>query len=94
MYVLVLTGFPCPDGDCHARATSATTQSSHADDEDHQALCSPFCHCAACAGFMIPQPFMTVLPAPSSLALTRLVFAYQPIQHDDVSSSFWQPPKQ
>lgn len=93
MYVLVLTGLPCPDGDC--RATPAATQPSHDDDEDHQAPCSPFCHCATCVGFTIPQPLMGTLAAnPSSRLLTRSAFTYQPIRPDDVSGSFWQPPKQ
>ncbi len=94
MYVLLLTGFPCPDGDCYAHATPAATQSSHTNDEDHQAPCSPFCHCATCAGFTVPQPVVSALPAnPSSRLLTRSAFVYQPIRHEDVSSSFWQPPK-
>ncbi|GAB3641682.1 hypothetical protein GCM10027423_23180 [Spirosoma arcticum] len=94
MYVLVLTGLPCPDGDCHAHATATAVQSSHADNEDHQAPCSPFCHCATCGGFTIPQPLVGTLPAnPPSLLLTRSAFAYQPIQPYDVSSPVWQPPK-
>ena len=95
MYVLLLTGLPCPDGNCHAHATATATQSSHTDNEDHQAPCSPFCHCATCAGFTAPQPVVSALPITlSTRLLTRLVFAYQPIQPHDVSSSVWQPPKQ
>ena len=93
MYVLVLTGLPCPDGNCHARATPVTTQSSHTNDDDHRAPCTPFCHCATCAGFTMPQRLVSVLAAPSSPLLTRPAFVYQPIRPDDVSGSFWQPPK-
>ncbi len=100
MYVLVLTGLPCPDAACHARAATTTgtpaagVPAPHDETEDHEAPCSPFCHCATCVGFTVPQPLMSVLPgSPSYLLLSRLVFAYQPIQHDDVDQSVWQPPK-
>lgn len=99
MYVLVLTGLPCPDHACHARAARAAGTPerrppvSH-DDDAHEAPCSPFCHCATCAGFTLPQPLANALPPqPSFLFIRRLVFVYQPIAPEDVAHSFWQPPK-
>lgn len=94
MYVLVLTGLPCPDAACHAHAVEATNPASHTDNDEHEAPCSPFCRCATCAGFTVPQPVATLLPAQPAVSLCgRLVFAYQPIRHEDVAYSFWQPPR-
>ncbi|CCH55121.1 hypothetical protein BN8_04356 [Fibrisoma limi BUZ 3] len=67
---------------------------SHDDDDHHQAPCSPFCHCATCVGFTVPQPSISgLLPQTACRLLTPSVFAYHPIHHEDVTASIWQPPK-
>lgn len=95
MYVLVLTGLPCPDAACHAHAAMATsTPVSHDGAEDHKAPCSPFCHCATCVGFTVPQPLTNARPPkPAFPLILRPAFAYQPSAPEDVTHAFWQPPK-
>ncbi|RIV24958.1 hypothetical protein DYU11_06465 [Fibrisoma montanum] len=95
MYVLILTGLPCPDSDCHAHAVSTSSvPASHDSNEQHEAPCSPFCHCATCVGFTVPQPLVsTLLPQTASRLSNPSTFAYHPSQHEDVIASIWQPPK-
>ncbi|QIP16129.1 hypothetical protein G8759_27590 [Spirosoma aureum] len=97
-WLLLLAGLPCPDADCHAHERIAsTTEVPHpADDHDHghKAPCSPFCHCATCAGFSIPRIFSYSLSVKlTTLFPIRQFFAYQSPNHADVIQSVWQPPK-
>ncbi|WP_460995948.1 DUF6660 family protein [Spirosoma harenae] len=96
-WLLLLTGLPCPDADCHEHVNrTATTSSIPTDDHDHdhKAPCSPFCHCATCLGFSVPQPFGYVLFTElSGPVVSRQLFSYQSPSHTDVLLGIWQPPK-
>ncbi|MBD2701252.1 hypothetical protein IC229_11435 [Spirosoma sp. BT702] len=98
VWLLLLSGLPCPDAECHAHENraAATSPSHPADDHDHghKAPCSPFCHCATCLGFSTPQPFRYYVPIelPES-SPARQVFTYLSPSHADVTSGIWQPPK-
>jgi hypothetical protein len=95
-WLLLLTGLPCPDADCHIHETiAAATHDSHsADEHGHKAPCSPFCHCATCLGFSIPLSVKYILaPTPSAAPADQQLFAYQSPAPSDVASAIWQPPK-
>ncbi|NDU95118.1 DUF6660 family protein [Spirosoma terrae] len=96
LWILLLSGLPCPDADCHAheRVTANTATSQHTDEQDHKAPCSPFCHCATCLGFSVPLPFGYTRPAQSMTAgLSQQIFTYLSPFLADVARSVWQPPK-
>ncbi|WP_460944796.1 hypothetical protein [Spirosoma daeguense] len=99
LWLLLLTGLPCPDADCHIHENSATTESTsppaeHDHEQGHKAPCSPFCHCATCLGFSTPQPFNYLLPADSSeSAPERQIFTYRSPNQFDVMLGIWQPPQ-
>ncbi|WP_461103673.1 DUF6660 family protein [Spirosoma koreense] len=95
-WLLLLSGLPCPDAECHARHTgnAATSASLPTDDQDHEHPCSPFCHCATCLGFSVPQSFGYTLPTTAAvLTSSRQAFAYQLPSHAGVARSVWQPPQ-
>ncbi|WP_460912683.1 hypothetical protein [Spirosoma areae] len=92
----MLSGLPCPDTDCcRAEKNHPINPSASADDEHgHKAPCSPFCSCATCAGFAVPQPFRYALPAePVGVISAPKAFAYQSSGYGDIARSVWQPPK-
>ncbi|MVM30805.1 hypothetical protein GO755_12255 [Spirosoma sp. HMF4905] len=96
LWILLLTGLPCPDAECHAQSdhTTSTSTSHSADDDEHKAPCSPFCHCTTCLGFFTPRPLSYTLPALlNALAPTSQLFIYQSPNQSDVAMSIWQPPK-
>ena len=96
VWLLLLTGLPCPAAECHAHTDKLTRSSgTHSDDEQaHKAPCSPFCHCATCPGFATPRAFSYARPAdPVTTDSSRRVFAYQAPSQRTVVLSVWQPPK-
>ncbi|WP_460969739.1 DUF6660 family protein [Spirosoma migulaei] len=95
-WLLLLTGLPCPDADCHAQSdqTASTSTSHSTDDHGHKAPCSPFCHCTICLGFSIPRSFSYMLTlAPNATTPDEQAFVYQSPSHSDVALAIWQPPK-
>ncbi|UFH56637.1 DUF6660 family protein [Spirosoma sp. KNUC1025] len=95
LWLLLLTGLPCPDADCHTTST-VMTHSSQSDEHDHghKAPCSPFCHCATCFGFSIPRLFNYASSSePVALISSEQVFDYQSPDQADIADSIWQPPK-
>ena len=95
VWLLVLTGLPCPDADCHTQGTQmARSSTSHADDPDHKAPCSPFCHCTTCAGFAAPRLFRYALPnRPDNGPTVSQTFHYQSTAYSAVAFAIWQPPR-
>ncbi|RYF68497.1 MAG: hypothetical protein EOO39_19310 [Cytophagaceae bacterium] len=96
VWLLLLTGLPCPDAECHAHTDKVTqTAGAPSDDEhEHKAPCSPFCHCATCPGFSVPRPFSYARPSElSATSPSRLVFTYHSPSQATVLSAVWQPPK-
>ncbi|WP_148562503.1 DUF6660 family protein [Spirosoma radiotolerans] len=96
IWLLLLTGLPCPDAECHAH-TDKLAQSSDAhsdDDHKHKAPCSPFCHCATCPGFSIPRPFSYACPSQLSAPISsQRVFSYDASSQTMVVLAVWQPPQ-
>ncbi|WP_128547975.1 DUF6660 family protein [Larkinella soli] len=95
MYLMALSGVPCPEQHCldghnHPAASASQPPADHQPDE---APCSPFCHCAVCPGFTVPQPLWSTLPAISFKPVFRPQFAYSSPTPDDIFRSVWQPPK-
>ncbi|WP_460958173.1 DUF6660 family protein [Spirosoma litoris] len=99
LWILLLTGLPCPDADCHAQEdrltnTSSAAHSTNDPDHGHKAPCSPFCHCTTCLGFSIPRPLgYTISELQSVLIPANQAFAYQSPNQSDVALAIWQPPK-
>lgn len=96
IYVLVLSGLPCEAYCVDDDAPSAISQASVpvSGDHAHDESCSPFCLCATCLGFTIPQPpqftamiLLGVIAAVSSLP------RYQAPHTSDVQGRIWQPPR-
>jgi hypothetical protein len=91
--VLALTCLPCSDARCamaaaKAKATHAANQSN---DEDHEDACSPFCHCACCAGFSIQHIVSSFhLMAPGKNAGH---YSFYTVALKEMASVVWQPPK-
>ncbi len=92
--VVLLSGLPCPDSDCCVYDQPVSQHADLPGHADDHAPCSPFCHCAACVGFVMPQPASQILLPASFLALLQSPqFDYLFQVSDDVLMAVWQPPK-
>jgi hypothetical protein len=95
IYVLALSGMPC-EAFCLDESTSATDQAAlpASGDHSHEKGCSPFCLCATCPGFTVPQPpqLMTVA-MPGVAIIVATLPRYQTPQGFDVPGRIWQPPR-
>ena len=86
------TGVPANDGKPKTELAKSNTQKgdTHKDDTQ-QDDCSPFCHCACCAGFSINHFIASVVhisPYESSTKTPHL-----PSSVLDVALPVWQPPQ-
>jgi len=92
--VLGLSFMPCSDVTAAGLSKAAKTEVTKSDntrDNDHNEACSPFCHCACCAGFSISHSlptFGTIYIRP-----VRLFSSYLPDNLISISLPIWQPPK-
>jgi hypothetical protein len=94
IYVLVLTGSPCPASHCAAESEALATGQTHDQHPDSEHLpCTPFCHCTTCAGFTVPQAVAVDCPTELLPTISVAIFFYQPGQRPDVYPAIWQPPK-
>jgi hypothetical protein len=92
--MLALPVLPCADNDeAHddRAKTAIVKQNDQQREQEHNDICSPFCHCTCCAGFSIYHIFT----ASTSLVLSNRK-AYTSYLPDDLignSSAIWQPPQ-
>ena len=93
MLVLIMNCLPCADQQelILAEKHAHTAPAPH-DHQEHTDLCSPFCHCACCATFLVVhQPLIlsekqeTLLRPPYSTYLSQKIA--------EVSLPIWQPPQ-
>lgn len=95
IYVLVLSGLPC-EAFCLDESAPIKDQVSlpASKDHAHEEGCSPFCLCATCPGFTVPQPpqLMAVTRQDSPIIASALPH-YQAPQGFDVPGRIWQPPR-
>lgn len=92
--VLSLSVMPCADAGAAIKDTKAKTEiTKTTDQQDHNDAdaCSPFCHCACCAGFSINHfiAALTIIPPYSST--TKSSFLHSDVI--EVVLPIWQPPQ-
>jgi hypothetical protein len=92
--MLTLPVLPCAD-DAEAPADKVKTeivkQNGQQQEQEHNDVCSPFCHCTCCAGFSIHHYFTT---SASLLLNSRKSYTtYLPDDLIEHSSPIWQPPQ-
>lgn len=96
--VMALSLMPCADLDEMLIAEQHRQEAMHQSPCRHDAdplrdLCSPFCHCACCASFTVPQSAIRV-PAPIYFHAPVAVFAgYRQERLLSISLPVWQPPQ-
>jgi hypothetical protein len=92
LLVLGLSLVPCADAQELANGVQAKeTSKTHSKQAGHQESCSPFCHCACCAGFSITHEFAEVISQPL-IHSTQYNSSYIP-EILDISLPVWQPPQ-
>ena len=63
-------------------------------DHSHEEGCSPFCLCATCPGFTVPQPpQLMAVTRPDGPIIAAAMPHYQAPQSFDVPGRIWQPPR-
>ncbi len=89
--VLVLSCTPCADTGAAQAATKTEVNKSHTPEKNHNDACTPFCHCACCAGFSINH-FIAKISSPHiiqrpeySIDVLSSVFT--------ISLPVWEPPQ-
>ena len=95
LLVLALSIWPCADDGSVLEEAKAKTeiskQHSGPEHQEHNDVCSPFCHCTCCPGFSINHFF----PVISSLLGNdrKFYIPYLPGDPIQYSPPVWQPPK-
>ncbi|QKZ14908.1 DUF6660 family protein [Spirosoma sp. KUDC1026] len=93
MYVLVLSGLPC-EAFCPEEPITNQASLPDTDQHEHDERCSPFCLCAACSGFTIPQARQFLeAPLSDTLITVAIMSSYQTPHTLDVPERIWQPPR-
>lgn len=92
--VLALGVMPCADAETvvnDGKSKSEIIKTSDQQDHKDADACSPFCHCACCAGFSINHfiALLTIIP-PYGSAPTSRFFSSEVIE---VALPIWQPPQ-
>jgi len=94
VYILVLSVVPCKATHCHHyEATQQHDQQKDHDHTDGHQVCSPFCQCSLCVGFVVNQ-ILAVDLEPAVTFFDASQKSFLPIAHlTEVYHSFFQPPK-
>ncbi|MES2620358.1 MAG: DUF6660 family protein [Bacteroidota bacterium] len=90
-YTLSISVMPCNDvheGSKNAVITSAQAEDHH---QDHNDICSPFCICSCCQGFVALTSFSEATLSPF-IASSNFSF-YTEKFFSSASAAIWQPPK-
>ncbi len=96
--VMALSLMPCADLDEMRIAEQHRQEVAHQAPCRHETdplrdLCSPFCHCACCASFTVPQSAIKI-PVLLRIVPANTVFAgYRHEKLLSVSLPVWQPPQ-
>jgi len=84
---------PCADAGAAIKDSKAKTElTKTADQQDHDDSdsCSPFCHCACCAGFSINHTVAALSKVPAYSESHKT--SYLPSEVIEIVSPIWQPP--
>jgi hypothetical protein len=92
--VLALSCMPCADAGAAIKDSKAkTVLTKTTDQQDHEETdeCSPFCHCACCAGISINHTVAVISKIPAYFQSHKISFL--PSEVIDIASPIWQPPQ-
>jgi hypothetical protein len=91
--VLVMSVMPCADTNAmnNSHVKTELSKASHQHHNQSSDACSPFCHCACCAGVTINHFFssFTVIPLP----VNKQESSFLPSDIIDITLPVWQPPQ-
>lgn len=96
--ILILSCLPCADMEAMPVSNPGTNSTlsipgnEHSQNHDDIDLCSPFCHCACCAGFSIMQT-PAILPQRIEVATSSLYVDFSSAEVIEISLPVWQPPQ-
>lgn len=90
-YLLVLAAMPCSDTKECENLPYSEASSNHADHEDEEEGCTPFCICVCCPAsvYISDLTVENVFPlnfASSSCEISSSIYSF-------ISHSIWQPPR-
>lgn len=89
--ILALNFLPCADS-CAIKGEKVKSEiTTQHQGDDHNDTCSPFCHCACCAGFSINHVVTALSSSP--LISSKNFYSYLPDNLIEISLPIWQPPK-
>jgi len=91
LYTIALTIVPCNDvheGQHNTPMSIEAAQEHHEEDRD---MCSPFCLCNCCQGFVIVTAIRHLESASFSSGVDFTLI--NELVHSSFSASHWQPPK-
>ncbi len=92
--VLALSVMPCADAGTafnDGKAKSEITKATDRQDHDDSDACSPFCHCACCAGFSINHFIASIIVIPPYGS--NPTGSFLPAAVIEVVLPIWQPPQ-
>ena len=89
--VITLGCMSCADVGAVQAVAKTEVQSSNSHETNHNDACSPFCHCACCAGFSINH-FIVKISSP--IIIHRSQYACEFLSSTfNLSLPIWQPPQ-
>ena len=92
--VLALSCMPCADAGAatqDGKAKTELTRTTDQQDQDDTDECSPFCHCACCAGISINHTVAVISKIPAYFESHKVSFVF--LEVIDIASPIWQPPR-
>ena len=91
-WVLALSNMPCADAaTINGKETSEVTKNTGSQQHNDADACSPFCHCACCAGFTITHIIVSTLVNPFYNLNPTDSFLHADVVA--VALPVWQPPQ-
>lgn len=94
LLVLTLNCIPCADGISISKADGTQSEiikNQQQQQEDHEDACSPFCHCACCAGFTINHS-IALIPVIKIFSNNK-ANSFLPSTVVEIALPIWQPPQ-
>ena len=93
LIVFALSCMPCADTEIarYDKEKSEISTSSTQQDHEEGDVCSPFCHCACCAGFSLNHSLAAVSIVPVYPQSHKTYFL--PAEVIEIVLPIWQPPR-
>lgn len=92
--VLVLSCMPCADAASFLKSNKQkheTVKTAHQQEHENTDTCSPFCHCACCAGFSVNHTIAGVNAIVFYAEIPKTSFL--PSKVIEIALPVWQPPQ-